>query len=123
MGFGRDFWLYRVGQFISTLGDSCTTVATGWWILEQTHSPELMSTIMLVGISTRLVIHPILSPLGDRLSRKGLMLSGYGLSAAAAGSFAAMAYSEHFDVMLVIVLSPLELLEWYCSAWGQPERW
>lgn len=109
-GLGRDFWLYQIGQFTSTLGDGCSTVAISWWVLEQTSSPRLMSTIMTVMMSLHLLLHSLLSPLGDRLSRRGLMLSGYGLSAIAVAGFAILSSSKVISVPWVMALSVLVAL-------------
>ncbi len=104
-GLGRDFWLYRIGHFISALGDSCTVVAVGWWVLDHTGSAAFMSTVLTAGMLTRLILLPLLSPLGDRLSRKGLMLAGYVLSAAAVTGFAFLARLDFFSAKLVVALN------------------
>ena len=33
---GRDFWLYRVAQFLSTIGDNIGNIALAWYFLERT---------------------------------------------------------------------------------------
>ena len=45
-GLGRDFWLFRLGQAISIVGDSCNAIALAWWILDATGSAAAMSAVL-----------------------------------------------------------------------------
>jgi MFS transporter, DHA3 family, macrolide efflux protein len=45
-GLGRDFWLFRLGQAISIVGDSCGAIALAWWILDATGSAAVMSSVL-----------------------------------------------------------------------------
>ncbi|RXJ73684.1 hypothetical protein CS022_08055 [Veronia nyctiphanis] len=73
-GLGRDFWWYRGGEFLSDLGSSAQTLAVAWWILETTGSAASMATVLVPTILSVLVFSPLLAPLGDRFSRKKIML-------------------------------------------------
>jgi DHA3 family macrolide efflux protein-like MFS transporter len=71
---GKDFWLYQTGQTISTIGDACGNIALAWWILDATHAPEMISTVLAPAMVVQMILTPTLGPLGDRLSRKRLIL-------------------------------------------------
>src|SRR5204863_7852546 len=71
---GKDFWLYQMGQTISTIGDACGNIALAWWILDATHAPEMISTVLAPAMVVQMILTPTLGPLGDRLSRKRLIL-------------------------------------------------
>jgi MFS transporter, DHA3 family, macrolide efflux protein len=67
---GRDFWLFRFGQFISVIGDSCASIALAWWILDKTGSAAQMSAVIAPPMFVRIFLLPLFGPIGDRFSRK-----------------------------------------------------
>jgi len=73
-GLGRDFWLFRLGQAISVLGDSCGAIALSWWILDATGSAVVMSSVLAPAMVVRIVLTPLFGPLGDRVTRKKLII-------------------------------------------------
>ena len=70
VGLGRDFWVYRVGQCFSLLGDSIGMLALGWWILEKSGSAAVMGGMLAVPMAIGVILMPLFGPLGDRYSRK-----------------------------------------------------
>jgi DHA3 family macrolide efflux protein-like MFS transporter len=70
VGLGRDFWVYRIGQCFSLLGDSIGMLALGWWILEKSGSAAVMGSMLAVPMAIGVILRPLFGPLGDRYSRK-----------------------------------------------------
>jgi len=104
---GRDFWLYRLGQFVSSLGDMCSTVALAWWVLNRTGSGKAMAAIMAPAIIVKIMGGLLLGPIGDRFSRKKLVSAGNFLSAVTSFCFAMMFYADHFNVAHILAVSCL----------------
>ncbi|MEI7482920.1 MAG: MFS transporter [Elusimicrobiota bacterium] len=101
---GRDFWLYRLGQAISISGDVCSSIALSWWILEKTGSAAKLATIMSPAMMVSVFLLPLLGPLGDKFSRRKLILIGDGWRAIFTLMLAAMAYYDIFNVCLLVAL-------------------
>lgn len=71
---GQDFWLFRFGQVISVIGDSCGNIALAWWVLDVTGSAAAMSSVLAPTMFIRIFLLPLCGPLGDRFPRKSLAL-------------------------------------------------
>src|SRR4026207_462574 len=93
---GTDFWLYQTGQTISTVGDACGNIALTWWILDVTNSPAMISTILAPAMVVQMLLTPLLGPLGDRLSRKSLILKADLIRAVTIAVLASLALRESF---------------------------
>jgi len=98
---GRDFWLYRGGQAVSVIGDSCGLIAMSWWILTATGSAAKMSYIMAPMLLARIVLLPLFGPLGDRFARKRLIIAGDAWRGLLCLVLSAMAYSGFFNIWAV----------------------
>ncbi len=106
-GLGRDFWLFQVGQMISTVGDSCGTIALAWWILDVTGSAAIISTVLAPAMVVQTALTVVLGPLGDRLSKKRLIVVadlGRGL---VMGLLALLAARHAFSLSLVVAACAL----------------
>src|SRR5258706_7509217 len=90
---GRDFWFFQTGQMISTVGDACGTIALTWWILDVTASPGKVSTVLASAMFVQTTLTPVLGPLGDRFSRKWLILSSDLLRGVMMAALAVLAFS------------------------------
>ena len=99
---GQDFWLYQSGQVISTVGDACGNIALTWWILDVTGSPATISTILAPAMIVQTLLTPVLGPLGDRLSRKRLILTSDLVRGIAIAVLAAAALRGSFAVPVII---------------------
>ena len=95
---GRDFWLFQTGQMISTVGDACGTIAMTWWILDVTASPGKVSTVLASAMFVQTTLTPVLGPLGDRFSRKWLILSSDLLRGVMMAALGLLAFSGAFSV-------------------------
>ena len=104
---GRDFWLYQSGQVISTVGDACGNIALTWWILDVTGSPAMISTILAPAMIVQTLLTPVLGPLGDRLSRKRLILTSDLVRGVAIAVLATAALRGSFAVPVLIAIYAL----------------
>ncbi|PYR33698.1 MAG: hypothetical protein DMF90_19910 [Acidobacteria bacterium] len=103
-GLGRDFWLFRLGQAISVLGDSCGAIALSWWILDATGSAVVMSSVLAPAMVVRIVLTPLFGPLGDRVTRKKLIIVSDLWRGALTMVLAVLAYEGRFALPAVIGL-------------------
>lgn len=101
---GKDFWLYQTGQTISTIGDACGNIALAWWILDVTHAPKMISTVLAPAMVLQMILTPTLGPLGDRLSRKRLILISDIIRGVAMSIIAWLAVQNRFSAPSVIVI-------------------
>jgi MFS family permease len=101
---GRDFWFFQIGQMISTVGDACGTIALTWWILDVTRSPGKVSTVLASAMFVQTTLTPVLGPLGDRFSRKWLILSSDLLRGVMMAALALLAFSGAFSVPGVLAV-------------------
>jgi MFS transporter, DHA3 family, macrolide efflux protein len=99
---GRDFWLYQGGQIISTVGDACGNIALTWWILDVTRSPAMISTILAPALVVQMLLTPVLGPLGDRLSRKRLILTSDLIRGLAITVLAMVSLRDAFAVPVIV---------------------
>lgn len=99
---GRDFWNFRLGQLISLLGDACSSIALAWWVLEQTGSAAVMSSVLAPAMIVRIFLLPMLGPFGDRYSRKILIVIADLWRFFFTGVLAAMVFFNYFNLPLLI---------------------
>jgi len=101
---GRDFWFFQTGQMISTVGDACGNIALTWWILDVTGSPGSVSTVLASAMVVQTMVTPLLGPLGDRFSRRRLILGSDLLRGLMMAGLAMLALSEAFSIPAVIAV-------------------
>jgi MFS family permease len=101
---GRDFWLFRFGQLISVIGDSCGGIALAWWILDVTGSAAAMASIIAPAMFARIFLLPLFGPLGDRFARKWLAFYGDIWRGVVMCGIAALIFGGIFRLPLVITL-------------------
>src|SRR5258707_12823818 len=71
----RDFRLFSLGQFASTIGDYCYAVALPWLVLSDHGSTVLLGTVLACYGVPRTVLIPVGGMLADKLGPRTLMLS------------------------------------------------
>lgn len=104
-GLGRDFWLYRLGQFASVIGDTCNKLALAWWILGATGSATSMATVVAPVTFAQLLLIPLFGPIGDRFSRKRVAILGDGWRFITTTVLGVMALTGTFNLPAIIVVS------------------
>lgn len=68
------FFLWT-GQGISSIGSIVYSMALSWYVINETKSPFVMGTVLLVGLLPRIVFSIISGVFGDRISKKKFILS------------------------------------------------
>lgn len=96
--------MFQTGQMISTVGDACGSIALAWWILDVTKSPVSMSAILAPAMVVQTVLTPVLGPLGDRFSRKRLILGSDLLRCVAIAALAVLSARDAFSIPLVLAI-------------------
>lgn len=104
MSLGRDFWLFRFGQLVSVIGDACSGIALAWWILDKTGSAAKMSAVLAPAMFIQIVLTPIAGPIGDRFSRKHLVLISDLWRGILTLAIAAMIFFNYFNLPLLVGL-------------------
>lgn len=99
---GKDFWLFQIGQMISIVGDSCGNIALAWWILDATGSPGKMASVLAPSMLIQSLLTPLAGPLGDRHTRKWLIVGADLLRAAVLVILTICATRQFFSLPLVI---------------------
>lgn len=100
----KDFWLYEIGQFISYMGDFCSTLALSWWILNKTGSITQVSAILAPAAVFKIILLPFFAPFSDFYARKNILLiSDFGRGIAA-GILCACIYFDYYQLWLFILL-------------------
>lgn len=99
---GRDFWLFRIGQVISVVGDSCSSIALLWWILEKTNSALTVSSVLAPALAVKLCLMPILGPIGDRFDRKKIVVLADWSRSIVLALVATMVFLDYFNLPLLI---------------------
>lgn len=69
-----NFFLLWQGQFVSAIGDNFYTIALGFWVLAQTGSSVLMSSIMAASFLPRALFAPLGGVLADRYNKKNIVI-------------------------------------------------
>ena len=100
----RDFWFFLIGQFISIIGDGAVNIALAWWILDKTGSATKMSLVLVPMAITKIILLPLLGPIGDRYPRKWIAIIGDLSRGLIFATIAVVAYLEIFNLALIIVL-------------------
>ena len=101
---GRDFWLYRFGQIISVIGDSCGIIALSWWILDKTGSATQMSAVIAPAMFIRIILLPLFGPIGDKFNRKLLIFLSDVWRFVFFFGLAAMVNFDYYNVYLIMTL-------------------
>ncbi|MBI4801514.1 MAG: MFS transporter [Elusimicrobia bacterium] len=103
-GLGRDFWLFRTGQLISSIGDGCADIAFMWWLLEKTGSAEKMALIFAPVSFVRIFLIPLFGPAGDRYCRKKVAIISDAWRGVMFLTLAALVKLDVFNLPLVTAL-------------------
>jgi MFS family permease len=70
----RNYRLFFIGQGVSLIGTWMQTIATGWLVFRLTHSEFMLGLIAFSGQIPTLFLSPFAGVLGDRLSRRSILI-------------------------------------------------
>jgi MFS family permease len=103
----KPFALLWSGQTISSLGDNLYQVALVWWVLEQTGSPVVMGTVVMLRTIPMLLFALLGGVMVDRFNRLHLMLLSDLLRGVAVGLVAGLFLSNTLAIWHIYALSLL----------------
>ena len=79
----RDFRLLWAGQAVSTVGDALNIVALAVFALERGYGPSGLGAMLAARTVAMILFLPLGGIVGDRMSRRGLMIASDGVRAGA----------------------------------------
>jgi MFS family permease len=79
----RDFRLLWAGQAVSTVGDALNIVALAVFALERGYGPSGLGAMLAARTVAMIIFLPLGGIVGDRMSRRGLMIASDGVRAGA----------------------------------------
>lgn len=94
----RTFWALWAGMLVSGIGTGLGSFALGVWIYEKTGSITLFATAGLIGMTTGLILTPLIGSVADRYDRRKIMLTSNLVSAVTAGIMAALLGTGNLQV-------------------------
>ncbi len=101
---GRDFMLFRAGQFVSGLGDACAEIAVLWWVAEKTGSAVQIAAVFAPVSVARIFLLPLFGPLGDKYSRKSLAIISDVWRGVLSALICALAWTDSFGLAALVAL-------------------
>lgn len=104
MKLGKDFYYFRIGQFISILGDYSNTIALAWFILEMSGSSAQMSIVLTGATIARIGMLPFFGPIADRFSRKSIIIISDLIRLSATLGIVTLLYMNYYSVFLLTSL-------------------
>ncbi|MFD1806572.1 MFS transporter [Pasteurella oralis] len=76
LSLGKNFWLYRFSFLLSSLTSIATNISINWWILDTYQKAIYVSYTLIPATIIYISTSFLLSPLGDKFSRKKLIQIG-----------------------------------------------
>jgi MFS family permease len=113
----RNFGPYFVGNAASASGTWFQNLAASLYVFERTHSPFLLGVLQFANFVPVLLLAPWGGSAADRLDRRRLLLVTQVGATAISGTLAALTWSGHVSVPLVIACA---LGLGVCSAYSAP---
>jgi DHA3 family tetracycline resistance protein-like MFS transporter len=101
----RDFALLWAGQSVSRLGDSAYGTVLAWTVLVISNSPAAIGYVRTAASIPQLVLLLVGGLVGDRFSRRAVILVSDVLSGLVVSAVAVLAATGHLTVPILIVLA------------------
>lgn len=73
---GRNFWIFRLGQMGSSIGDQLALIAISFYVLSKLNLASQLSFIYIPSMLVGLIGMVLLGPFGDIFQRKGFIVYG-----------------------------------------------
>jgi MFS family permease len=100
----RDFLLLWTGQTVSRIGDFAYEVIIAWWVLQETGSAAIMSSVLIVSFLPVALFTVVGGVLVDRQPRARVMVAADLARALLVLGMAYLAWSDQFSLWAVYVL-------------------
>lgn len=103
----RDFILLVTGQGISLFGNMMLRFAMSMWVLDETGSATVFSSILAVSIVPTIILSPFGGVLADRINRRTIMVALDALSAALILASALIFVAIGFNIVAIATMQVL----------------
>ncbi len=103
--YNRNYRLFFYGQAVSLIGTWMQSIATGWLVFRLTGSPMMLGIAGFAAQIPAFLLSPVAGVLGDRLSRRKILLAAQVLAMVQALTLAAATLSGSVEVWHIIALS------------------
>lgn len=103
-GLGLNFWLFRYSQIMTKMGYYSSSFAILWWVLDNYRTASSVTLIIALPMLTGIMLKVILSPLGDSLSKKTLILTGTLLELLACGAVTILLWRSALNLNSLLFL-------------------
>ncbi|MGE5087046.1 MAG: MFS transporter [Bacillota bacterium] len=104
---GKNFYMYSLGQMVSSLGDTTAYLSLSWWVLQKTGSGLQFAMLLAPVAAIQIFLQPLLGPLIDRYSRKHIMIIADILRMLTSAAAFLMIYLDHFNLSWLIAIACL----------------
>lgn len=101
----RDFALLWTGQSVSRLGDSAYSTVLAWTVLAISNSPAAIGYVLTAASIPQVILLLAGGLVGDRFSRRAVILVSDSLSGLAVGAVAVLSATGHLTVPILVVLA------------------
>lgn len=105
---GRPFQRLLVSDVLMLVALMISQVTMPWWIATQGGAPHLVLYVSVLSVVAFIAL-PLLSPLGDRVSKRVLMSAGLGLMTVQSVLLAVLAQMGIYRIEWIIVLMTIEI--------------
>lgn len=103
----RNYRLFFIGQGVSLIGTWMQSVATSWLVYRMTHSEFILGLVAFAGQVPILFISPFAGVLGDRISRRHILIGVQVVSMAQAFALAGLTFAGVIEVWQIAALASL----------------
>ena len=115
----RNYRLFFFGQTVSLIGSWVTRVATGWLVYRLTGSELLLGVVAFASQIPLLVLAPFGGVIGDRFSRRRILVITQAMSALQSLALAVLVFTDHITVAHLI---GLQVVQGVINAFDTPAR-
>jgi MFS transporter, DHA3 family, macrolide efflux protein len=101
MKLNKEFYIFQAAVLLSIAGNAAIFIALSWWIIKVTGSATEMSLILLPSMIARIVLTPLLGPLGDKINRKKLIIIANTFISVVLMFLGIMAFKNIFTIKII----------------------
>lgn len=105
ISLGKNFYLYSLGQMVSSLGDTMAYLSLSWWVLQKTGSGLQFAMLLAPVAAIQIFLQPLLGPVVDRYSRKKIMIAADIFRMMSSTAAFLMIYLNYFNLPLLIAIA------------------
>ena len=109
--WNKDFLLFVLGLELQLIAKTLIRFALPLYVLIETGNPALMGLVLSISALPLIILSPIGGALSDRFSKKKLLATMNGLSAAVIAGYFALNPAEGLVVVILLIMMAIAVLE------------